>query len=256
MIKKIFLGRALILAFTAVVIHFEAEGATVNLSNMTQPHLDLLVKSAALGLDHRALMPASPLGIAVGVDVGIETAFMSTPSELETAMTALTGTTGFSFPPLPRLNAHKGLPWGFDLGYSYIGYQSNSLMGMEVKWAFLQGTLVTPALALRSSYNILTAPMLYVSASTLKVDVVVSQSVTPFLTPYVGTGIQYYTGSFESPTSTLGALDASISSSTSGSAFHAYAGLPIHFFIVHMTGEYDYNFSTGGTFIAKVSVGF
>jgi len=91
------------------------------------------------------------------------------------------------------------LPFNIDVGASYTGLPDSdiSLLGGEIQWALLEGSVATPALALRGHYS----QLIGVDDLDLKAygaDLVVSKGFA-MLTPYVGVGTIYaegeYTGS-------------------------------------------------------------
>ncbi len=94
-----------------------------------------------------------------------------------------------SFFLFPRLHAQKGLPFGIDVGVVYAKVQQSNigLIGGEIKWALLKGTVATPALAIRGSYTSLTG-VGDLDLETYGVDVSASKGFA-FLTPYVGVGL-------------------------------------------------------------------
>ena len=237
------------------VLSEKAPQAATDFSTLNQVAVDALVQTGALEFDFRPMVSAYPLGSMVGVDLGLDTTFVGRPKAFVDAMTSVSGNSNVSIPPLPRLNLHKGLPWGIDVGFSYMGYQGNSVTGFDLKWALLSGSIVSPALALRASYNSLVSPLVYVSARTSKFDVLVSQNITPFFSPYLGGVMQIYSGSIDVPADAIG-LPIGIVGQSNGSAPHVFAGLPINLFILRLTGEYDHSFLTGGSFASKVSLAF
>jgi hypothetical protein len=211
-----------------------------------------LVETVGLAADHRAYMPASALGMSIGFDLGVDVTSISLPSDFVTAMNAASAEGGVpSSLILPKLNIHKGLPGNFDIGFSGIWYQGNSVNGFEVKWAPLPGSAALPALAARLSYT--NAKLFFLSTNTWKLDAVVSQDFV-FVEPYAGFGFQLVDGKVDVSGAT--SLPAGVSASASSFTEHFYVGLPIKLFLLRVTAEYDINFSGVSQYGAKASLSF
>lgn len=214
-----------------------------------------LLKTTAIGSDHRAYMPASALGI-VGFDIGVDVTAIKVSNEFEAAMSAITGSpVSLAVIPVPRLSVHKGLPFGVDLGFSYFKLQDKaSLWGGEAKWAFLNGGLVLPSIAARVSYS--SSKLWFLETSTFKFDVVASKNFMVF-EPYGGLGIQSWSGDLK-----LDAIQAAVASAAgvsthaSGTSPHIYGGLAMKLLLLRITGEVDYNTSGVTTYGLKASLGF
>ncbi len=224
---------------------------TTTLDALQASMVESLVKTVAIGADHRAYEPASPLGYVIGLDVGVDATVMSLPDDFKEALTvAGAGTNVPDVIPLPRLNIHKGLPWGVDLGFTYAGFQGNSLIGGDIKWAFLPGNAARPSVDARVSYS--SSNLFFLKTKTAKVDVLASKKLGWVLDPYVGMGMQFASGEIQVPVG----QSLSVSGSHSASAFHMYAGLPIKLAFVKLTAEYDYSFIGMSSFGAKFSLSF
>ena len=89
---------------------------------------------------------------------------------------------------LPKLHAHKGLPFGFDLGASYSAVPDSNIKvwGAEVRYAILKGSTTTPALAVRASYSALDG-VEQLKFNTTGIDLSISKGFAMF-TPYAGIG--------------------------------------------------------------------
>jgi hypothetical protein len=247
-----------ILALSALAFAPLARAASdfdpTSLASLTTKLAEDLVTQVAISADHRAFEPASPLGLAIGLDVGLDFVASRMTADFRQALT-VAGVQG-SLPDyvlLPRLNIHKGLPWGVDLGFSYIGYQGNSITGYEAKWAFLRGAAVKPSVAVRVSHTAST--LFFMKTNTTKIDAVVSKTVGWFLEPYLGAGLQIISGSIETPAG-VPDLPADVPRSHSTASPHVYAGLPLKLVFLHLTAEYDYSFTGIQTFGTKISLDF
>jgi hypothetical protein len=246
------------LALDALARPAPTEAATqfdpTTLQSLTNQLAESLITQVGITGDHRAFEPASPLGLAIGLDVGVDTTASKMSQSFKDALTTA-GVTGSKpdYIVLPRLNVHKGLPLGIDVGFSYVGYQKNSIYAGEAKYAFLRGGVVKPSVAARVSYT--SSTLYFMKTHTTKIDVLASKTVGWFLEPYVGTGVQLVSGTVEVPVGVPG-LPATVSASQSKSAMHVYGGLPIKLIFLHLTGEYDYSFTGITTAGLKVSFNF
>jgi len=164
-----------------------AGGNDINLQAMAQSEFEDLSKEVGLIISYVPLAPAEPLGI-LGFDIGVEV----TGVKISSGSTFWENAVADNQPPdyviLPKIHVQKGLPWGIDLGAIYATAPGTniSLYGGELKWAFMKGSIVSPAVAVRGSYTAL-AGVDDLDASTYGLDVSVSKGFGP-LTPYAGLG--------------------------------------------------------------------
>ena len=91
-----------------------------NVSLLNQAGVESLIKTVALGVDHRAYAPATPLPASIGLDVGVDLTGIETPASFKTSMAAAgVGSAVPNYLAIPRLNLHKGCrrgptpSWGF-----------------------------------------------------------------------------------------------------------------------------------------------
>lgn len=125
-------------------------------------------------LSYKPQQPIETQGLT-GFDIGVATSFSQINDGDDVTVT--------------RLNLHKGLPYGFDIG-AFFGKahqdgESNSLSGYELRYALLRGNAATPAVGLRGAYTKLDNDAL--DLSTKSVDLGISKGFV-FLTPYAGIG--------------------------------------------------------------------
>ncbi len=141
-------------------------------------------KEIGFGLSYFPMAPAEPLGI-LGFDVGVEVTALDI-NEDKSYWKQMGDFPGML--PIPRLHVQKGLPFGIDLGaiYSSIPSTNISLWGGEVKWAFLKGSIATPAVALRGTYTKLNG-VNNLDLNTMGYDISISKGFA-ILTPYAGVG--------------------------------------------------------------------
>lgn len=221
-----------------------------DLSKVTEPAVVALIDTIGFSLDHRAFMPATPLGVVGGVDVGMDITAVSRPTRFVDA--AREAGVVARIPAVfyfPRLNVHKGLPFGIDIGCSYLKYHASYIGGLEIKWPVLMPSAVTPAVGLRLSKNWLN--VFFMKIQTIKLDLVASKRVTPFLDPYAGVGMQWVSGSLDVPVG--GTTGLVVRGDHSHAAPHVYTGLPVRLFLSRIVLEYDYSFVGLSTFGAKIS---
>jgi hypothetical protein len=162
----------------------KAEGFD-QLGTLVQQEFRLLSEDLGAALSYKPLIPAEPLGIT-GFDIGIE----ASATDLQSAQ-VLEDAIGEAVPgilPIARLHAHKGLPFGIDVGVSYssIPDLDVELWGGELRYAILKGGVAVPALALRGSFTKVQG-VDQLDFETRAVDLSISKGFT-LLTPYAGVG--------------------------------------------------------------------
>ncbi len=155
------------------------------LGSITQPQFRLLSEDLGAALSYKPMVPAEPLGVT-GFDIGLEVS----ATDLQSAQ-ILDQATSEDIPevlPIARLHAHKGLPFGIDIGLSYSAIPTFDieLWGGELRYAILKGGAATPALALRGSFTRLQG-VDQLDIETRAVDLSISKGFT-LLTPYAGLG--------------------------------------------------------------------
>lgn len=85
------------------------------------------------------------------------------------------------------IRAHKGLPNNIDLDAFYNKATNNiGVWGAGVRWAFIEGSTVMPAVAIRGSYSALSG-VDQLKMNTTGVDLSISKGILMF-TPYAGVG--------------------------------------------------------------------
>lgn len=162
-----------------------AQAADINtLQNLGQPEFRALSEDLGAALSYKALAPAEPLGIT-GFDIGVEvTATSVEHSEL------FKEATGSSVDSLPtaKLHVHKGLPLNFDVGafYSSVPDSNIKLVGAELRYAFMEGGVALPAVALRGTYTRLSG-VDQLDLNTRGLELTASKGFAMF-TPYAGVG--------------------------------------------------------------------
>ena len=186
---KVVKGITALALLTGAAVAF-ADSTIDQLQNAAQAEFRLLSEDLGAALSYKPLSPAEPLGIT-GFDIGIS----ATATSLEN-VAVLEKVTSSSAPAtvvVPRIQAVKGLPLNFDIGASYSAVPGSNirLIGVEVKYAILAGSVATPALAIRGSYTRLSG-VEQLNFNTKGIDISVSKGFT-VVTPYVGLGAVWVT---------------------------------------------------------------
>lgn len=175
-------------AVAALAAPLAAHAAEFNtLSTLTQAEFNLLAKDLGAATAYKQLASATPLGIT-GFDIAVASAFVK-PANSEVWEKAAGGANIPSTVPVPGVRIAKGLPFGIDIGASYLAIPEvkGKLAGAELRWAIVDGGLVTPALGVRLAVTKLTG-MDQLSLTNTSLDISVSKGF-PFLTPYAGVGV-------------------------------------------------------------------
>lgn len=174
------LAAALAAALPAQAADFNAIGA------LTQTEFRAFSEDIASAISYKGLIPSEGLGIT-GFDLGASIS----GTELARRDVLRKAAGGSSVPkvmPVAAVRAVKGLPFDIDIGVIQMNLPDTSLRatGGEVRWAFVGGNTVVPAVALRVSGSSLSGvPNL--KMRTLGGDISISKGFA-FLTPYAGVG--------------------------------------------------------------------
>lgn len=89
---------------------------------------------------------------------------------------------------IPRAILRKGLPWGIDIGASYLQIPNTNirLVGGEINIALLKDGIATPAIGLRASYSALLG-ISYLNMQVINASIGISKKLFIF-EPYAGIG--------------------------------------------------------------------
>lgn len=155
------------------------------LNQLVQQEFRLLSEDLSSTTSYKGVIPAKPLGIT-GFDIGLEVS--GTKLAHKDAWGRATSGTVPSTVYVPKLHAHKGLPFGFDIGafYSSVPNSNINLWGAEVRYAILEGGVVEPALGVRGTYSKLSG-VSELDFHTTGLELFVSKGFAIF-TPYAGAG--------------------------------------------------------------------
>lgn len=233
---------SLLMAFSSPVF----AGTDIDISKFpqVQKEFDDLSRQVGLAISYTPLAPAAPLGL-LGFDVGVEATVVHIDANKQ-FWTDAVGKTPPSYLVFPKIHAQKGLPLGFDVGVSYAKAPGTNigLVGGELKWAILKGTLVTPAVAIRGDYT----KLMGVNDLDLHIygaDISISKGFA-FITPYAGIG-EVWISSKE--TSDLISLKQANLNETKG-----FLGVKLSFFVISFVAEAD--FSKVPSYSGRLNVSF
>lgn len=177
--------RSIILAalFLAVPQAFAADDID-NIGGLAQDQFAGFSEDLNALLAYRGVQPAEPLGI-IGFDVGIEASYIDVESR--DAWNIASGD-DVSAIPVARLAVNKGLPFGVDVGafYSQVPGSNAKLVGAQLRYAIVEGGVVTPAVGLRAGYSRLEG-VDELDGETRSLDLSISKGFGP-VTPYIGYG--------------------------------------------------------------------
>lgn len=209
---------------------------------LTQGEFRLLAEDiGALG-SYKPMAPAEPLGVT-GFEIGVAVS----GTRLQHRDVWRKATNGADVPatvPVPAVRVIKGLPFGIDVGatYAVVPDSGGSLLGGELKWAFVEGGAVTPAVALRVS-GMRSRGIDQIDFSSTSVDLSVSKGFA-FVTPYAGVG------SVRSKVSPNGAPTLTSETFTKGKLF---GGVNLNFGVADLLAEVD---KTGDATSYALRLGF
>ncbi len=135
-------------------------------------------------LNGKAMTPPEPGGI-LGFGIGAFASYVSTDDSQ--TWQRLTGEDIDSI-GLAGIRAEKGLPFGVDVGASYarVPGGGGKLVGGELRYALLEGSVVTPAVGLRGTYTRFSG-VDDIDFDSYGADLSISKGFGP-LTPYAGVG--------------------------------------------------------------------
>jgi hypothetical protein len=152
-----------------------------------------LIKDLGAAMSYRAVTPAEPLGLLLGIDVGLEVTGSKMKNSLAGWKTA-TADNGQDTIYNGKIHVHKGLPLGIDIGayFSSVADSNMKSMGGEISYAILEGSTVMPALAVRGSFTSMSG-VEDLDLSTAGLELSISKGFL-MLTPYAGLGAIRYEG--------------------------------------------------------------
>ncbi len=209
---------------------------------LNQGEFRLLSEDLGAALSYKPLNPTEPLKFP-GFDVGVAV----TGTKLQNTDVFKKASSSGDFPgtlPVPTLRALVGLPFGFDVGASFAAIPGTNLRyyGGELKWGFVSGNTLLPAVGVRGSFTKLTG-VDQLEFNTKSVDVSISKGFLMF-TPYGGVGRVWV----DSTAKGIGTL-----SKESFGLNKVFLGVNVNFGLVNFAIEAD---KTGDATSAGAKVGF
>lgn len=171
-----------------------ASDAELTLSNTTVTSQNIfsdLVKDIGAATNYKSVAPAEPLG-TLGFDFSFEVS--GTSVERKDSLNKVTGGDAPDTLYVPKVHLHKGLPLGFDVGafYSSVPSSNVSVVGGELRYSILEGSTLTPALAVRGTYSQMSGVTDF-DLNTTGLELSISKGFAMF-TPYAGVGTVRYSG--------------------------------------------------------------
>jgi hypothetical protein len=225
-----------------------------DLSSLNSENIAAMIKTVALGASHRPYMPASPLGAAIGLEIGVDVTAIAVPESFKTAIALASDSSPDQVPaviPLPKLTIIKGLPAGFDVGFSYSSYQDYfRIYGGEVKWALSDGRGARPAIAFRASGNY--THVYFMDTHCWGLDALISKNFY-VVEPYAGIGLQKWAGSLALSGQPV---PQGLETSASSTSVQFYAGLPLKMTAIKLTPEIAYSTASLLLYGMKFSLSF
>ncbi|MDD5057324.1 MAG: hypothetical protein PHQ60_05595 [Sideroxydans sp.] len=217
--------KILVLAL-AMGISQTASAGINTLQNLAQGEFRNFSEDLGSALSSKAVSPAEGLGI-VGFDVGVE--LTQTKLAKSEALWNKVGTGSLSNLYVPKLHVTKGLPLDIDIGgfISAVPTTGITLYGGEAKWAFMPGSTVMPAVAVRGALTKLSG-VSQLALNTKSLDVSVSKGLA-MLTPYAGIGRVWTTS-----TPNAGSL-----TEESFSQSKLFVGANFNLGVMNLAAEYD-----------------
>jgi hypothetical protein len=215
------------------------------LNNLGQAQFLLLSEDFGSALSYKPVSPTENQGIT-GFDIGLEV----TSTDISRSSAALSAASGGSSTIntliIPKLHAHKGLPFGIDVGafISSIPSTNIKLTGAELRVALLRGGIAYPAIALRGAMTSLSG-VDQLDFSTKSLDLSISKGFA-MLTPYAGVG-QVWVDSTPQGTA------ASVLTAESFSQSKVFAGVNLNLGLTNFALEAD---KTGDASSYSFKVGF
>jgi hypothetical protein len=203
--------------------------ADINISTLAGGQTAFRNVSEDLGsaLSYKGIAPAEGLGVT-GFDLSIDVTVTNLAKSA--ALWSSMGVGDINNLVVPKLHATKGLPLDIDVGgfISTIPTTGITLVGGELRWAFLPGSTVMPAVAVRGSLTKLSG-INDLALDTKGLDVSVSKGMA-MLTPFAGIG-KVWTNS--APGAGTGFTDESFSQTK------WFVGANMNLGLMNVAAEYD-----------------
>ncbi len=175
------------LAAVALAATASAHAADFNaLQLLNQTEFRAFSEDVAAAISYKGMIPSEGLGIT-GFDLGVS-AGVTEVANRDVLKKAAGGASVPKAVPLAGVRVLKGLPWDIDVGVTLLTLPGTNVRatGGELRWAFVGGNTLLPALAVRVSGMQLSGVNELKMRST-GVDLSISKGFL-FATPYAGVG--------------------------------------------------------------------
>jgi len=153
---------------------------------LNQTEFRAFSEDVASAISYKPMIPSEGLGLT-GFDLGVSIGATEV-AHRDTLRKAAGGADVPKAIPIAGLRAVKGLPFDIDVGVVALSLPDTNVRatGGELRWAFLGGNMVLPAIAIRAStMNLSGVNQLKMRANS--VDLSISKGFA-FVTPYAGIG--------------------------------------------------------------------
>jgi len=217
------------------------------LQNLGQADFRSLSEDLGSALSYKAVTPTTSLGVT-GFDLGLEITQtkMAKSSQLWGTITGSGNAVSSLY--IPKLHVAKGLPFGIDIAafYSKIPTTNISLIGAELRYAVLDGGLVSPTIGIRGAYSKMSG-VSQLALDTKSLDISISKGIA-MLSPYIGVG-QVWTNS--NPNVVVGGV--SLLNKESFSQNKVFGGVNLNLGLTNFCLEFD---KTGAAQSTSFKLGF
>lgn len=146
--KKVIVFAIMLLSATAFAGEFQI------MPTLTQSQFSDLISDIGLAVTPTPNSPAEPLKL-LGFDVAVESQLTTIDDGADRWENSWDGASVDNTIWANRIHIQKGLPFGVDLGVSYtkgVNIEFNAVT-LEAKYAFLKGSVVTPAVSAKVAYT-------------------------------------------------------------------------------------------------------
>ena len=178
-----------------------------------QATFNTLVEELGTAVAYNSVAPAESMGIT-GFDIGVVIGSVDLDATVWDPV--VSDNSAPSSLIVPKLIVRKGLPFGVDLGVSYVSIPDSNvtIMGGEIRKSLLEGSTVMPAISLSLHTSSLSG-VDDLDISTYGIDVGISKGFAMF-TPYASVGLIWLDGSENTTLLTLQDYDDSMTRSSVG----------------------------------------
>ncbi len=218
----------IVIPFLFLAAEADAADNIDTIDNLVQAQFRSFSEDVSAAISYKAVVPVESMGIT-GFDVGLE-ASVTTISD-KTAFDLACGGCGAEQLVVPKIHLHKGLPFGIDVGLMMASVPNSNirLSGAEVRYALVEGSTVSPAVAVRATYSKLDG-VDQLDMSTTGLELGISKGFT-MVTPYAGIGQNWVKSN---PKGTASALDSENYTQTK-----TYVGVNVNLGLMNLAFEAD-----------------